>query len=114
LAVNPEDLHVTDIVVGTLVSLINLGAARQDDPAQLKLAIDSAEALLPLVEQELGPDLPAVRNAISQLQLAYAKGARGGGEPAPETPESPPAPMSADEPQKGPAQASGRLWVPGQ
>jgi hypothetical protein len=78
------------------------------------MAIEGARALLPLVEQELGPDAAQVRNALSQLQMAYAQsapageggpGGPGAGAPAQPQPQPP-----------GPAQApgGGRLWVPGQ
>ena len=113
-----KKLRVEDVVVQTVVSLINLGGrkaglAGHDDEAdlpQLQLAIDAARALLPLVEDRLGQDAQQVRNALSQLQMAYAQGGgqpggeapQGGGE-APSQPEQPEAPKS-----------SGRLWVPGQ
>ena len=84
----------------------------------MRLAIEGTRALLPLVEPMLGPDVKQVRDALSQLQLAYARsrreGARGraagGGAPrrrgtAPKTPPKPGDPDSAV--------SSGRLWVPG-
>ncbi len=52
---------------------------------------------------------------VSQLQIAYAqKSGAAGAEPAGEAPQ-----QGAEGPQKeeegpGPAQSSGRLWVPGQ
>ena len=110
-------LRVEDVVVQTLVSLVNLGGRKaglapgaedERDLEQLRMAIDGARALLPLVEAALGPDAQQVRNALSQLQLVYAQeaGPGAGGAPA-----EPPAP----EPPKPPsAQSSGRLWVPGQ
>ena len=109
-------LRVEDVVVQTLVSLVNLGGRKaglapgaedERDLDQLRMAIDGARALLPLVEPALGPDAAQVRNALSQLQLVYAQEA-GPGVAAPgETPApEPPAPPSA--------QSSGRLWVPGQ
>ncbi len=109
-------LRVEDVVVQTLVSLVNLGGRKaglvpgaedERDLDQLRMAIEGARALLPLVEPALGPDAAQVRNALSQLQLVYAREA-GPGAPAPAEPTAPepPAPPSA--------QASGRLWVPGQ
>ncbi len=109
-------LRVEDVVVQTLVSLVNLGGRKaglvpgaedERDLDQLRMAIEGARALLPLVEPALGPDAAQVRNALSQLQLVYAQEA-GPGAPAPAEPTAPepPAPPSA--------QASGRLWVPGQ
>jgi hypothetical protein len=121
-------LRVEDVVVQTLVSLVNLGGRKaglapgtedERDPGQLQLAIDSALALLPLVERQLGPDAGQVRNALSQLQMAYTQMAGGasGGEPggehdapqqAPPQPRQPP----RQEPPQGPG--GGRLWIPGQ
>ncbi len=71
-----------------------------------------------LIEAELGPDGAAIRDALSQLQLAYAQLAGGppaGGPAAPGGPATPqdPAPQ-ADPAGPGPAQSSGRLWIPGQ
>ena len=105
-----KKLRVEDVVVQTVVSLINLGGRKAGlapgtedelDLEQLRKAIDGAAALLPLVEQELGPDAGQIRGALSQLQMAYA---RGSGTPPPAASE-PPAPA--------PPKPSG-LWVPGQ
>ena len=109
-------LRVEDVVVQTLVSLVNLGGRKaglvpgaedERDLDQLRMAVDGARALLPLVEAALGPDAAQVRNALSQLQLVYAQEAG----PGAAAPAEPPAP----EPPKPPsAQSTGRLWVPGQ
>jgi hypothetical protein len=117
-----RQLRVEDVIVQTIVTLVNLGGRRaglapgtegERDPEQLRLAIEGARALLPLIESELGPDGTAIREALSQLQMAYAQiagGAAGAGpdagdegQPAAEKPAGP-----------GPAQSSGRIWVPGQ
>ena len=114
-----KKLRVEDVLIQTVVSLVNLGGRKaglapgtedERDPAQLQKAIDAARALLPLVEAELGPDAGQVRDALSQLQMAFAQQAPGG-EAAPQqggqtTPEQPQ--------QPGNAPSSGRLWVPGQ
>lgn len=110
-----KKLRVEDVVIQTVVSLINLGGRKaglapgaedERDLEQLRVAIEASRALLPLVENELGPDATQVRTALSQLQMAYAQGAGEGGGPG-ETPASEP-----QQPQQPPA--SGRLWVPGQ
>jgi hypothetical protein len=112
-------LRVEDVVVQTLVSLVNLGGRKaglvpgaedERDLEQLRMAIDGARALLPLVEAALGPDAEQVRTALSQLQLVYAQTV------APGAPASPgPAAAPAPEPEQPPsAVQSGRLWVPGQ
>ena len=104
-----ERVRVQDVVIQTIVSIINLAAAKADDKAQLQVGIDAAKALLPLVEDELGPDAKAFNEAISQLQLEYAR------EPgdAPEAVEKGAETQDADQ-GPGPAQSSGKLWVPGQ
>jgi hypothetical protein len=104
-----ERVRVQDVVIQTIVSIINLAAAKADDKAQLQVGIDAAKALLPLVESELGPDAKSFHEAISQLQLEYAR------EPgsAPETVEQGPG-TPAEPGGPGPAQSSGKLWVPGE
>jgi hypothetical protein len=125
-------LRVEDVVVQTIITLVNLGGRRagltpgtesERDPEQLRLAIEGARALLGLIESELGPDGAAIRDALSQLQLAYAQLAGGNAAPggpagAPGAPSGPASPGAAgaqpDPGGAGPAQSSGRLWVPGQ
>ena len=108
-----ERVRVQDVVIQTVVSIVNLTAAKADDPEQLRVGIEAAKALLPLVRDELGPDAKSFDEAISQLQLAYAQGpaAVEGGEPAADEPGEPEAPKPGEP---GPAQSSGKLWVPGQ
>ena len=112
-----KKLRVEDVVVQTVVSLINLGGRKaglapgtedERDLVQLQKAIDGAAALLPLVEDELGPDAGQIRGALSQLQMAYAQGS---GTP----PRSGPgAPAAAEEPAPEPPPRPSGLWVPGQ
>jgi hypothetical protein len=114
-----DRLRVDDVLLQTLVTLINLGARKAglaappgEEPAErdlpeTKQAIDAARALLPLLEEKHGAQLAPVKEALSRLQMAYVQ--LSGGTPEP----------SASEPQEkpggtGPAQSSGRLWVPGQ
>jgi hypothetical protein len=119
-----KQIRVDDVLVQTVLSLINLGSLRaglvpgnesEADPAQLRQAIEGVRALLPLVEPSLGPDARQIRDAVSRLQMEYARLA-GPGTEEPAQPE-PPAPDAEQEPAKregpGPAESSGRLWVPG-
>ena len=128
-----KQIRVEDVLVQTVLSLINLGSLRaglvpgnesEADPQQLQQAIEAVRALLPQVESVLGPDARQIRDAISRLQMEYARlagaggapsadqGAAPGAEPAPEAaPQGAPQPSNPDDP--GPAQSSGRLWVPG-
>jgi hypothetical protein len=117
-----KKLRVEDVLIQTVVSLVNLGGRKaglapgtedERDPEQLRQAIEATRALLPMVEQQLGPDANQVRNALSQLQMAYARAAD---QPAPAAEESPSEPEQEQAPTQdgpGPAQSSGRLWVPG-
>jgi hypothetical protein len=127
-----KQLRVVDLLIETVVSLLNLGGRKaglapgsedERDLSQVQGAIEAVRALLPLCEPELGPDAAQVRTALSQLQMAYAR-LVGEGAPAP-PPDDPPAPPDAAAPAPdaapdatpegpGPAQSSGRLWVPGQ
>ena len=109
-----EKLTVDDVLLQTVVTLLNLGARKAGlaegstaDLPQVKQAIDAARALLPQLEPRHAEQLGPVRDALSRLQMVYVQKS-GGGEPAPETPQE-------SEPEgPGPAQSSGRLWVPGQ
>lgn len=89
------NIRVEDVLVQTSVTLINLAARRLDegDRDQSRLAIDAVRALLPLCPQEVQS---ALREPLSQLQLAWAKpGEEPRAEDAPEKPQS-------------------KLWTPGQ
>jgi hypothetical protein len=119
-----KTLRVEDVVVQTIVTLVNLGGRRaglapgtegERDPEQLRLAIEGARALLGLIEAELGPDGAAIRDALSQLQMAYAQlagGAPPAADPGPAAPQDTAAPTDPAGP--GPGQSSGRIWIPGQ
>ena len=119
-------LRVEDVILQTLVSLINLGGRKaglargtedERDLGQLRMAIEGARALLPLVEPELGQDAAQVRQALSQLQMAYAQQAGGEQPPEPAAQQPQPEPQQPQQPGAegpGPAQRSGRLWIPGQ
>jgi hypothetical protein len=141
-----KKIRVEHVLLENVVTLINLGMRRtglspgtesERDPAQVQLAIEAVRQLLGLVEQIAPGQVGPIRDAVSQLQMAYV---RIGGQPGPAGPEPPsptpsrsPSPSSSTtstgtpppppgpaepEPPKpgeaGPAQRSGRLWVPGQ
>ncbi len=143
-------IRVEHVLFDGLVTLVNLGMRRsglmpgteaERDPAQVRLAIEAVRAHIPLVESVAPERAAPIRDALSQLQLAYVRigghgppeasvsapppggPAPGGGAgtpgPAGRTPASgapapPAAPPSPPEPgEPGPAQRSGRLWVPG-
>jgi hypothetical protein len=127
-----KKLRVEHILLENVVSLVNLGLRRtglapgtedERDPEQVQTAIEAVRAVLPLLERTAPQQLPQIRDALSQLQLAFVKiGGGTGAAAAPSRPTGEPAPghEAAPEPESptpgepGPAQKSGRLWVPGQ
>lgn len=138
-----KKVRVEHLLIEHVVTLVNLGMRRtglapgtesERDPGQVRLAIEAIRAVLPMVEQAAPAQARQIRDALSQLQLAFV---RIGGAPAPEAPAASstaaggpapgaapqePAPAGAQAPQPppaksgepGPAQRSGRLWVPRQ
>jgi hypothetical protein len=142
-----------DMMLQAAVSLLNIGsfklAPRQpaagaegqpperadaSELEQVRDAIDGVRALLEILERRLpGGELKPLRDALSQLQMAYAREAQASGVPAgsgPQTPGPEPtepapgaggggqqgqaeAPQGQDPSGPGPAESSGRLWVPG-
>ncbi len=138
-----------DMVLQATVSLLNIGARRlglvggpegpgvsqppERDLEQVRDAIDAVRGLMGVIERRAPQEARALREALSQLQMAYAREAQASA-PAPPPPgaQPPPAgtpgaggPQSAPagqppagrpptgEPGPGPAESSGRLWVPG-
>lgn len=147
-----KKIRIEQILLEQVVSIINLGMRRtglapgtedERDIDQVRVAIEAVRALLPLIEQSAPAQAGQIRDALSQLQMAFV---RLGGAPEPPAPGAPdpraaepqgpvqpagragpghgPAPgpegpgqPGAEEPKPGdggPAQRSGRLWVPGQ
>lgn len=129
-------VRVEHVLLENVVTMVNLGMRRtglmpgtedERDLAQVQLAIESVRALMPQIEQIAPEQVSPIREAVSQLQMAFVQSqsgvsaAAGDAAAAPQQPpaEAPPAPQpAAEEPQgaegPGPAQRSGRLWVPGQ
>lgn len=140
-----KKIRIEQILLEQVVSIINLGMRRtglapgtedERDIDQVRVAIEAVRALLPLIEQSAPAQAGQIRDALSQLQMAFVRlgGAPGTpeppaqGAPAPSAAEpqgpagterepAPPGQPVAEEPKPGdggPAQRSGRLWVPGQ
>jgi hypothetical protein len=113
---------VDDVLLQSAVSLVNLGGRKaglapgtegERDLVQVQAAIEGVSALLPVLEARGREEVRPIRDALSQLQMAYTRLAgEGGAPPSPGAPPKPDEPPKADEP--GPARSSGRLWVPGQ
>jgi hypothetical protein len=143
-----------DMMLQAAVTLLNIGSYRLAGPPpapgappsapgepapgrdleQARDAIDGVRALLEILERRMPEEIAPLRNALSQLQMAYARGAQasgaeaGAGQPPAGAPQPPPAGAGAaqpapqgqeepagesDAPGPGPAESSGRLWVPG-
>ncbi len=135
-----------DMILQSAASLLNIGGLRlglvkdakvERDLEQVRDAIDAVRGLLPIIERRDPQQLRPLRDALSQLQMAYthevqtASVPAAGQPPAAETrpPVSPPpassppaagqpapasAPKQPEDPSgPGPAESSGRLWVPG-
>ena len=112
-------ITVRDVLLQTVVSLVNLGGQRlglgeeardMRDLGQVRLAIESVRALLPLLEEEDAEQVRPIRDALAQLQMVYAREAGAGAAPggggegeAKEGERQPP----GREPRRGPG-----LWVP--
>ncbi|HZI34875.1 MAG TPA: hypothetical protein VFD61_03930 [Gaiellales bacterium] len=105
---------VPELVLSTAQLAISLAAdeiARKGDLEQAQLAIDTADALMPVVARLLPPEhLRQFRRALSELQLAYAEASAPAAGPAarPE-PEKPPKDTqpAVETPPRPP------IWTPG-
>lgn len=123
-----RNITVQDVLMQTVVTLVNLAARRLGlteqqgeaapgrDLEQSRVAIEAVRALLPLCRQE---GMEQVQQALSQLQIAYAKAAQAagggagvptpGGGPAAE-PAAPPPPDRTDEGER--EKPRSKLWTP--
>jgi hypothetical protein len=140
-----KKIRIEQILLEQVVSIINLGMRRtglapgtedERDIDQVRVAIEAVRALVPLIEQSAPAQAGQIRDALSQLQMAFVRlggapgpaeqPAAGAPDPGAAQPQGPagtgpdpaaPGRPGAEEPTPGdggPAQRSGRLWVPGQ
>jgi hypothetical protein len=141
-----DRLTSADLIAQAVVSLLNVGARRlgpirgpgadeqaqgadastQRDLEQVRDAIDAVRPLLEVLERRVPEGIRPLRDALSQLQMAYAREvgsgappAGGQGVPTSSGPQEQGAGEAEDSQtdqapgEPGPAQKSGRLWVPG-
>ncbi len=93
-------LTVPDVLVQTAVTLVNLGGQKlgeDGDLDQAKSAIEATRALLPLLPEEVQAP---IKDALSQLQMAFVREAQGGADP--------PQPDDTEEREK----ARSKIWTP--
>lgn len=124
-----RNLRVEDVVLQSVATLMSLagrrlglapGSEAERDLAQAKLAIDGTRALVGLIPD---PQAGQIREALSQVQLAFAQLS---GQSAPQAQEASPAgedvsPPAAAEPPPAPggltdeerAKARAKIWTPG-
>jgi len=109
-------IRVEHVLIEEVVTLINLGMRRtgliagsedERDPTEVQLAIEAVRRLAPLIEQIAPEQAKPLKDALSQLQMAYVQ--IGGGGTLKLTDEAPQGqPVSGQTPA-----AASRLWVPG-
>jgi hypothetical protein len=122
-----KKISVRDVLVQTAVTLINLGGQRLGlseqtrdarDLGQTRTAIEAVRALMPMLEQD-DPDLVRpLRDALAQLQMAYANEVGATPEPTTGKPGATEAAPGGEEGGGESARPStrrgsrGGLWVP--
>ena len=83
-----KQLKVADLLLGTMASLVQVGYAKlgDGDTAGARLAIEALRALTPVLEDAASAEaLRDLRQATSNLQLAYAERVAKPEQPAEET-----------------------------
>jgi hypothetical protein len=98
-----KQLRVEDVVLQTVVTLVNLSGRRltveeEKDVEQAKLGIEAVRALLPVCPEE---EAKPIRDALSQLQMIYVRETQEPG-------AAPPPPKDDEERAK----ARSKLWTP--
>lgn len=106
-----RNIRVEDVVLQTVATLVNLAGRKlgmagdgEKDVAQAQLAIDSARALIPFCPEE---QLPPIKQAMSQLQMAFAQESGVGDQVSGAKDEAPPKDAPKDE-EPPPS----RIWTP--
>lgn len=114
-------VKVDDVILQSLVSILNLAARRiakedERDLDQGKQGIDAATALLDFVPEE---PRAQIKQAISELQILYAKGGvvddePGAAQASPEAGSGSGAEPSGETPPEKPGEKGPGLWTPHQ
>jgi hypothetical protein len=111
-------VRVQDLLVESAASIVNLTARRiakedERDLEQARVGIEAVRGMVDLLEGEVADQ---IRGALSELQLLYARAAKG--EPLDGGPEEAPeqAPQAQQPPQAQPPAGQKpppKLWTPG-
>jgi hypothetical protein len=106
-------IRVQDLLLESAASVLNLAARRIGNPEerdleQGRIGIEAVRAIVELLEP--GPR-EQVREALSQVQVLYAREAKGGPEEG--GGEGGGEPPTQDEPPQAPPQRPSGLWTPG-
>ena len=117
-----KKITVKDVLLQTVITLINVSARKlglagdegEKDLAEAQRGIDGVRALVPLLPAE---EQAAVREPLSQLQMAYAREAGGSevGGQRPEEDEPKPSdlgPQTSDPSDEERAKARSKIWTP--
>src|SRR5918996_6316931 len=103
-------VRVQDLLLESVASILNLAARRiakedERDLEQGRIGIEAARALVDLLDPRARDQ---VREAVSQVQMLYAREAKGGGEPAGEAGEE----AAEPAPEQPPSDRRSGLWTP--
>ena len=109
-----KKVRVQDLLLESVASILNLSARRigkedERDLEQARVGIEAVRAVLELIDPE---PRAQVREALSQVQMLYAREARGGGEPPEGGGEGPPPEPPSRPAGGGPGEPPPRLWTP--
>jgi hypothetical protein len=108
-------VRVQDVLLESVVTIVNLTARRiakedERDLEQARVGVESIKAVIDLLEPEAQTQ---VRNALSELQVLYARAVEGKPMGADDEPsEEPSAQAQPEAPQQGPKEPPPGLWVP--
>jgi len=102
-----RQVRVQDLLLESVASLLNLSARRiakadERDLEQGRIGIEAVRALIGLVDPAAREQ---VQEALSQVQMLYAREAQGGG--------GPPAPGTEGGPAEPEPERPSGLWTPG-
>ena len=107
-------VRVQDLLLESVVSILNLAARRiakedERDLEQGRIGIEAVRAVIGLLDPEPAAQ---VRSALAEVQMLYAKEARGAEEPRPQGGAEPGEGGQEPPPSAGPERGPSKLWTP--